>query len=65
MTTPKKKAGRPPLPEGEQRIKIMISLPPEETEALDRVADEIGATRSGLIRRAVRDFIAARERDER
>ena len=43
----------------------MISLPPEETEALDRVADEIGATRSGLIRRAVRDFIAARERDER
>lgn len=60
MTTPPKKAGRPPLPEGEQRIKIMISLPPEEAEALDRVADEIGATRSGLIRRAVRDFIAAR-----
>lgn len=63
MTTPPKKAGRPPLPEGEERRKtVSISLPPDEMADLDRVADEIGATRSGLIRRAVRDFIAAREK---
>lgn len=48
----KRKPGRPPLKEGEGRIRIHISISPSEVERLDKVAADLGATRSGFIRRA-------------
>lgn len=52
MEREKKKPGRPPLKEGEGRIRLHISASPSEVERLDKVVADLGATRSGFIRRA-------------
>ena len=52
MADIKRKPGRPPLKEGEGRIRLQISLSPSEGEKIDKIVAEMGATRSGFIRRA-------------
>ena len=52
MTSFTKKMGRPPIKEGEKRICLHISISPSEVERLDKVVADLGATRSGFIRRA-------------
>ena len=46
----KKKGGRPPLAPGQHRERMMISMRPQDIEALNQLAGREGMTRSELVR---------------
>lgn len=49
--------GRPPLEEGKRRVQVMVSLRPQDVDAINRIADEKGITRSEYVRLVLLDAI--------
>lgn len=49
--------GRPPLEEGKRRVQVMVSLRRQDVDAINRIADEKGMSRSEFVRRVLLDAI--------
>lgn len=49
--------GRPALDESKKRIRFMISMRPQDVEAINRIAEERGITRSEYVRLVLLDAI--------
>ena len=49
--------GRPPLKEGKRRVQVMVSLRRQDVDAINRIADEKGMSRSEYVRRVLLDAI--------
>lgn len=49
--------GRPPLEEGKRRVQVMVSLRQQDVDAINRIADEKGITRSEYVRLVLLDAI--------
>ena len=49
--------GRPSLDEGKKRIRFMVSMRPQDVDAINRIADEKGITRSEYVRLVLLDAI--------
>ena len=49
--------GRPALDESRKRIQFMISMRPQDVDAINRIADEKGITRSEYVRLVLLDAI--------
>lgn len=49
--------GRPSLDEDKKRIRFMISMRPQDVDAINRIADEKGITRSEYVRLVLLDAI--------
>jgi metal-responsive CopG/Arc/MetJ family transcriptional regulator len=56
----RKPMGRPPKPPGEKYPRVTITLPPDLLAAVDRIAAETGAERSGAIRELIERSLRAR-----
>jgi hypothetical protein len=51
MTDPRRKPGRPPLPDGEARtVKVLVALTPDEATATEARAIRAGKTLAGWAR---------------
>lgn len=49
--------GRPALEEGKRRVQVMVSLRPQDVDAINRIADEKGMSRSEYVRLVLLDAI--------
>ena len=49
--------GRPSLDEDKKRIRFMVSMRPQDVDAITRIADEKGITRSEYVRLVLLDAI--------
>lgn len=49
--------GRPPLEEGKRRVQVMVSLRRQDVDAINRIADEKGMSRSEYVRLVLLDAI--------
>lgn len=49
--------GRPSLDEDKKRIRFMVSMRPQDVDAINRIADEKGMTRSEYVRFVLLDAI--------
>lgn len=49
--------GRPPLEEGKLRVQVMVSLRQQDVDAINRIADEKGMSRSEYVRLVLLDAI--------
>lgn len=49
--------GRPSLDEDKKRIRFMVSMRPQDVDAINRIADEKGITRSEYVRLVLLDAI--------
>ena len=49
--------GRPPLEEGKRRVQVMVSLRQQDVDAINRIADEKGMSRSEYVRLVLLDAI--------
>lgn len=49
--------GRPSLDESKKRIRFMVSMRPQDVDAISRIADEKGITRSEYVRLVLLDAI--------
>lgn len=49
--------GRPSLDEGKKRIRFMVSMRPQDVDAISRIADAKGITRSEYVRLVLLDAI--------
>jgi len=56
------KRGRPRKPAGEKVARVLLTLEPRLLAAADAAAQKRGLTRAGLIRQAVSDWLARRDR---
>lgn len=49
--------GRPPLEGGKRRVQVMVSLRQQDVDAINRIADEKGMSRSEYVRLVLLDAI--------
>lgn len=49
--------GRPPLEESKRRVQVMVSLRRQDVDAINRIADEKGMSRSEYVRLVLLDAI--------
>lgn len=49
--------GRPPLEEGKRRVQVMVSLRQQDVDAINRIADQKGMSRSEYVRMVLMDAI--------
>lgn len=49
--------GRPQLEEGKRRVQVMVSLRQQDVDAINRIADEKGMSRSEYVRLVLLDAI--------
>lgn len=49
--------GRPSLDEDKKRIRFVVSMRPQDVDAINRIADEKGITRSEYVRLVLLDAI--------
>ena len=61
----KPKLGRPPLPEGEQRVRYALRLPPDLLDQFrEACADKPRGEATRVIEKAIRAYVARHERSK-
>jgi hypothetical protein len=59
------KRGRPPKEAAERASRVLVTITPQLLAAADAAANKSGLTRSGLISRAVLDWLESRKRQRK
>jgi hypothetical protein len=57
-----RKRGRPPKGAADRASRVLVTIAPQLLAAADEAAEKRGLTRSGLIRRAILDWLERQER---